>query len=220
MTYKLLIAVAMAAAITLLVLLIGGGTLAMGRALAAPAAPAVAAVAATGDAQADADADVEAFCTAAGGVIVMRTAAQTPDSDPIGALGEPEPFCEFTGGAGADEGSMISVLAETLSSTTPTHAAMAYLDARPMPAIDPPGPVDGTPVAMTGMPNPASIYCEQAGGVEGAWVAAGMAADAPFRNVAMCVFPDRSAIESWGIAYHAMGAIRGADLSGAFGWKQ
>lgn len=212
MTYKLLIAVAMAAAITLLVLLIGGGTLAMGRALAAPSRVATPVAVALNDD------DLAAACTTAGGAVVMRTAAQTPDSEPIGALGEPEPFCEFTGGAGADEGSMISVLAETLASPNPTLAAMAYLQGKPMPAIDPPAP-SGTPGAIVSMPNPASIYCQLAGGMESAWVATDMAADATFRNIAMCVFPDRSAIESWGIAYHAMGSVRGADLTGAFGWK-
>jgi putative hemolysin len=210
MPYKLLIAVGMASAIALLVLMIAGGTVAMGRALFAPATPAAGISHDTG-------AETVAWCGEAGGTIVMRTAALTPDADPPGVLGEPEPFCEFTGGAGADEGSMISVLAESLSSTQPTMAAMAYLQGKPMPAIDP--PANATPGAMTGIPNPASIYCQQAGGVEGAWVALDMAADAPFRNVSMCVFPDRSAIESWGIAYHAMGSVRGADLTNAFAWK-
>lgn len=211
MPYKLLIAVGMAAAITLFVLLIGSGTVAIGRALAAPAA---AQDVATG-------AGITEHCAAAGGTLVMRTATQNGDVDPIAALGVPQPFCEFTGGAAADEGSTISVLAETLASTNPTEAAMAYLQGKPMPAIDPPAPGEpgSTPGAMSAMPNPASIYCELAGGVEGAWVAVDMPADAPFRNVAMCVFPDRSAIDSWGIAYHAMGSIRGADLTAAFAWK-
>ncbi|MFM9106648.1 MAG: hypothetical protein ACKOWF_08115 [Chloroflexota bacterium] len=210
MAIKLLIAVGMAAAITLFVLLVGGGAVAFSRALAAPATPVAPEMAIE---------EAKAYCVAAGGAVVMRVAAMTPDSDPIGALGELEPFCEFTGGAGADEGSTISVLAETLASTTRTLAAMAYLDGKPMPAIDPPVSTDGTPVPLTAMPNPASIYCDLAGGAEYAWVAADMPADAPFRTVAMCVFPDRSAIDSWGIAYHAMGSVRGADLAGAFAWK-
>ena len=31
----------------------------------------------------------------------------------------------------------------------------------------------------------------------------------------MCVFPDLSIIDSWGLAYHTMGTIRGANLESA-----
>jgi putative hemolysin len=212
MTYKLLIALGMAAAITLAIMLIGGGTMAMGRFLSTQSTPAAGAD--------HAFAELESFCTGGGGVLVMRTAAQFPDADPPAALGEPAPFCEFTGAAGADEGSTISVLAETLATGNPTLAAMAYLEGKPMPAIDPAGP-SGTPGASVAIPNPASIYCQQAGGAEGAWVAMDMSADSPFRTITMCVFPDRSAIDSWGLAYHAMdGTIRGADLASIFAWKR
>jgi hypothetical protein len=30
--------------------------------------------------------------------------------------------------------------------------------------------------------------------------------------LAMCVFPDLSSIDSWGLTYHAGGVVRGADL--------
>ena len=32
----------------------------------------------------------------------------------------------------------------------------------------------------------------------------------------MCVFPDGSAIDEWGIAYYASGVIRGVDLAPLF----
>jgi len=31
--------------------------------------------------------------------------------------------------------------------------------------------------------------------------------------ISMCVFPDLSIIDSWGLTYHSNGTIRGADLS-------
>ncbi|MGI9253049.1 MAG: DUF333 domain-containing protein [Thermomicrobiales bacterium] len=204
MTYKLLIALAMAAAITLAVLLIGGGTTAMARFIATPTA--------------SSETGPRPFCTAAGGTPVMRSASRNINAEPLELLGKPVAFCEFTGGAGADEGSSISILAESLASENPTLAAMTYLQPKQMPAIDPPADT-GTPGAMTGMPNPASIYCEQAGGIEGSYVAADLATDDPGRVITMCVFPDRSAIDSWGIAYHAMNSIRGADLAPLFAWK-
>jgi hypothetical protein len=34
----------------------------------------------------------------------------------------------------------------------------------------------------------------------------------------MCVFPDLPIIDSWGLAYHTMGTIRGADLEPMFRW--
>jgi hypothetical protein len=32
----------------------------------------------------------------------------------------------------------------------------------------------------------------------------------------MCVFPDLSIIDSWGLAYHTMGTVRGANLESVF----
>ena len=35
----------------------------------------------------------------------------------------------------------------------------------------------------------------------------------------MCVFPDLSSIDSWGLTYHSDGTIRGADLTDLFRYK-
>ncbi len=44
----------------------------------------------------------------------------------------------------------------------------------------------------------------------GGWVNEGGAADAV---LGVCVFPDMSSIDSWGLAYNAAGVIRGIDLA-------
>jgi putative hemolysin len=75
----------------------------------------------------------------------------------------------------------------------------------------------------SGSANPASVYCAAIGGAElggelapdGGWVNNADTKDV----VEMCVFPDLSIIDSWGLAYHTMGTIRGANLESFFRWK-
>ena len=58
---------------------------------------------------------------------------------------------------------------------------------------------------------------DQFGGVNasgGGWAKEG-AADA----IAMCIFPDLSTIDSWGLTYHSDGTIRGADLTNLLRYK-
>jgi hypothetical protein len=50
---------------------------------------------------------------------------------------------------------------------------------------------------------------------DGGWVNGADAVDV----LQMCVFPDLSIIDSWGLAYHTMGTIRGADLESLFRWN-
>ncbi len=52
-------------------------------------------------------------------------------------------------------------------------------------------------------------YCESVGG----WTNTD---DPDDQVVAMCVFPDESAVDEWGIAYMSGGTVRGADLSTLF----
>ena len=47
------------------------------------------------------------------------------------------------------------------------------------------------------------------------WLNAANATDV----VQLCVFPDLSVIDAWGLAHHTMGTIRGADLEPLFRWK-
>jgi putative hemolysin len=145
------------------------------------------------------------YCMQVGGAVRLRYPAYgTNGPDPLPLAGERR-FCEFT----ADDDSSIAVALGTLYTTAPTLAALAY---RSPPPLQP-----GPPSA-----NPSSRYCSQLGGTDefggvsaagGGWVLEMPETDgAPPDVVAMCVFPDLSSIDSWGLTYHAGGVVRGADL--------
>jgi putative hemolysin len=151
------------------------------------------------------------WCASHGGTVVDRYPASNASSDKPVAFGSPIRFCEFTGGEDADPpDSRISIRLTTLASDEPSMAATAYLTKPPMPESG-------------GSANPASIYCADLGGAEiggvlapdGGWVNLEDLSD----TIQMCVFPDLSVIDSWGLAYHTMGTIRGADLEPLFRWK-
>ena len=151
------------------------------------------------------------WCASHQGTVVERYPASNASSDTPVALGEAIRFCEFTGGEGADPAdSRISIRLTTLASDQPSMAATAYLTKPEM-------------AESGGSANPASVYCADLGGVElggqlapdGGWVNGADAADV----LQMCVFPDLSIIDSWGLAYHTMGTIRGADLEPLFRWN-
>jgi putative hemolysin len=124
-------------------------------------------------------------------------------------LGTPAHFCEFEAqpGTTADADSRIAVGLGTLYSEAPTLAALAYLKPPPIGEIS------------AGV-NPAPVYCSQLGGSSsptgpdnaagGGWV---NEAEQVFVVMAVCVFPDGSMSDEWGLTYHANGDIRGADLS-------
>jgi putative hemolysin len=155
--------------------------------------------------------DAAAWCTSHDGTVVERYPASMASSDKPVALGAPVQFCEFTGGEGADPSdSHISVALTTLTATVPSMAATAYLTKPAMPESG-------------GSANPASIYCADLGGAElggqlapdGGWVNSDDTSDV----AELCVFPDLSVIDSWGLAYHTMGTIRGANLESIFRWQ-
>ncbi len=197
MAYKVLVAVAFLLVFGLTALLVVGG---IGSILARSAS------AQSGDAT--------PYCTTVGGSVVERTPALNAGSANPMLLGNPARFCEFTGGAGADPSdSRIAVAIETLFATKPTLATLAWREGAPLP--DPATPAAGA----VGMANPASLYCAAVGGVEGDWLVASAAANDPTRVATLCVFPDFSAIDSWGLAYHAQGVVRGADLGPLFHWQ-
>jgi hypothetical protein len=115
--------------------------------------------------------------------------------------------CVFTNN---EDRTRILVSADTLHTDQPTLAATAYLAAPAMQA----GPPSG---------NPSSSYCTQLGGSDafggnnasgGGWGRAG-AVDV----ISLCVFPDLSSIDSWGLTYHSDGTIRGADLTELFRYQ-
>jgi putative hemolysin len=149
-----------------------------------------------------------AWCARHGGKVVARYPARNVSSGSPVALSHAVRFCEFTGGDGADPpDSRISVRMTTLAASELSMAASAYLTKPAMPESG-------------GSANPASVYCASLGGAEiggvlapdGGWVNTIHADDV----VQMCVFPDLSIIDSWGLAYHTMGTIRGANLGPLF----
>jgi len=143
-----------------------------------------------------------AYCTSTGGLVENRYAVygtNNPQQDWLPLAGV-EVFCQYTL---ASDGSRIHLSLETLFTTKPTLAALAYYAQ--------------VPWNGQGNGNPASYYCTQLGGAEigatdlagGGWVATGgidMILEA-------CVFPDNSTIDSWGLFYHSDSIVRGIDLS-------
>ena len=108
-----------------------------------------------------------------------------------------------------EDGNSIYVDTGTLAASGPTLASVAYLSQVPMGEYDP------------AAGNPATAYCASLsassafgpGASGGGWVDM---SDTTSPVVAMCVFPDGSMIDEWGLAYHSDGTTRGADLSREF----
>lgn len=145
-------------------------------------------------------------CEEKGGTVQERRAAWNTNGDPSSwlLLNNGIELCRFQT-LGPEDDSRIYVDMRTLTAHEPTLAAVAYLSK--VPFAD--GPLTG---------NPATAYCAQLGGSSsfgggaagGGWVNM----DDPIDTiVAMCVFPDGSMIDEWGITYYAGGAVRGADLA-------
>ena len=144
--------------------------------------------------------DAATYCTKKGGVVQTRVPAyDTNSGDPLILAGERQ-FCQFTS---KEDGSQINLLLATLYTKNPSLAALAYYAEVQM------GTCEG---------NPASCYCSQLGGSDlfggatgagGGWVL-----KTDYNDVLeTCIFPDMSSIDSWGLAYHSAGIIRGKDLS-------
>jgi putative hemolysin len=140
------------------------------------------------------------YCTSKGGVVETRQPYfGTNFGNPLQLAGSRQ-FCQFTAGGG----SRIHILLTTLYATKPTLAALAYYAKVPLQS-----PGNGA--------NPASFYCTQLGGSDqfggvniggGGWVQWGSIDE----SLEACIFPDMSSIDSWGLAYHSAGIIRGINL--------
>ena len=152
--------------------------------------------------------DARDYCVEQGGQLVNRVATSNTNGDPSAQLplAGHMTFCEFEE-TSAGNSTRISVDLVTLSSTSPTLAAIAYLSK--LPPVLPPQP----------SANPADYNCTNGLGgtiswgndnVSGGWVDASQPV---FTVMDECVFPDFSAIDAFGISYYADGAIRGADLA-------
>jgi putative hemolysin len=145
----------------------------------------------------------ESYCTSTGGKVEHRIpvyGTNGPTSSWLKLAGTEE-FCQYTSSA---DGSRIHLSLETLYTTQPTLAALAYY----------------SQIAWNGQGegNPASLYCTQLGGSDlwgGATAAGGgwVMRRSIDRVLEACIFPDNSTIDSWGLFYHSDSIIRGIDLS-------
>jgi hypothetical protein len=144
------------------------------------------------------------YCVSSGGEVDARQPyfnTNGPEQDWLRLAGSRN-FCKFTS---EDDGSRIHVLVSTLYTAKPSLAALAYYAEVPV------GTCNG---------NPASCYCTLLGGSDsfgginaagGGWV---QKSDPVDTALEACIFPDMSSIDSWGLAYHSLGIVRGADLDG------
>ncbi len=168
---------------------------ALGLALATAAAPAHAAGAAPA-----AKVDAAAYCTSTGGVPSKMFAYSGMNNDPKlwVRYGGEVAACTYT----AADTSSITIWQATLASPAPTMAALAYYAQ--------------VPQTGGGPGNPAPGYCNQLGG---AWMigngldGGGWSTKRGGTAISMCVFADGSAIDDWGLLYHAYSITRGIDLA-------
>jgi putative hemolysin len=143
------------------------------------------------------------YCVSTGGELETRYpvyGTNNPPQDWLLLQGR-QGFCQYTQ---ASDGSRIHISLETLFTTKPTLAALAYYAE--------------TPWNGQGNGNPASFYCTQLGGSDsfgGVSAAGGGWVELNTTDVVLeaCIFPDNSTIDSWGLFYHSDGIIRGIDLS-------
>ncbi len=144
------------------------------------------------------------YCVKKGGEVDVRSPYFNTNDDNQAnwlRLSGSRQFCKFTS---KKDGSRIYVQLSTLYTDKPSLAALAYYAEVPL------GSCNG---------NPASCYCTQLGGSDsfgginangGGWVKKSDPVDTVLEA---CIFPDMSTIDSWGLAYHSAGIIRGKDLS-------
>jgi hypothetical protein len=145
-------------------------------------------------------------CVRNGGVVQTRIPEfNTNGGDPLVLSGSAD-FCQFTS---PKDGSKINVLLSTMETKQPSMAALAYYAQVPM------GSCNG---------NPGSCYCSLLGGTDlfgginlngGGWVLNTDQNDV----LEACIFPDMSSIDSWGLAYHSAGIIRGKNLAKVLRYK-
>jgi putative hemolysin len=178
-----------------------------GASASATASSAAASSAAASSAAASSAAELEQHCTRSGGQVQTRAPYWNTNGDQAQwlALAGSATMCRFQ--ADDEARSRIYVDLTTLGSTEPTLATLAYLSKVPMPP-------------SAGGANPATGYCGRelngsssfggAGAAGGGWVAQ---TDPDDVVVSLCVFPDGSFVDEWGLAYHSAGEIRGKDLT-------
>ena len=140
----------------------------------------------------------DVYCTTTGGEVETRTpvyGTNGPIQDWLPLAGT-QGFCQYTL---ASDGSRIHVSLETLDTTMPTLAALAYYAE--------------TAWNGQGEGNPASLYCTQLGGSDLFGGINWVVFNTTDIVLEACIFPDHSTIDSWGLFYHSANIIRGIDLS-------
>lgn len=147
------------------------------------------------------------YCRQTGGEVEIRHAVYGSNGSKLLFLASTRGFCQYTS---KKDGSRIHILLTTLWTTKPTLAALAYY-LKPPPSTSCKG-------------NPASCYCTYLGGSDqfGGTTGAGggwYLKNAIDETLEACVFPDMSSIDSWGLAYHANGIIRGINLEKVMRYK-
>jgi hypothetical protein len=169
----------------------------------APLSPAQAALPDRADASSTAAA---AYCMQTHGEVEIRRPVYGSNGSQLLFLAGKQSFCQYTS---KKDGSRIHILLATLYTKKPTLAALAYILAPPT------GSCQG---------NPASCYCtllggsDQFGGTSGAgggWYEK----KGVDQTLEACIFPDMSSIDSWGLAYHANGIVRGINLGKVMRYK-
>jgi len=158
----------------------------------------------TGAARADAASKITPaeYCVATGGAVQTRIPEYGTNGGTPLVLAGPLQFCQYTS---AKDGSQISLLLSTLTAEQPSLAALAYY-----------AKVKVNLHKCRG--GPGSCYCSDLGGTDefgginlngGGWVNSTNATDV----LDLCVFPDESAIDAYGLFYHSHSIIRGTNLS-------
>lgn len=141
------------------------------------------------------------YCVQSGGTVETRYPFYGTNSDKATQLAGSLDVCTFT----AEDESRILIGLDTLYTDQPTLAAVAYRAKLPFESDAP------------ASANPSSLYCTQLGGTDtfGGVDAAGggWGLENGTDIIALCVFPDLSVIDSWGITYYSNGTVRGADLN-------
>jgi putative hemolysin len=157
------------------------------------------------------------YCVSQGGRVITRRpvyGTNLPESDQI-PLRTTVQFCNFEARQveNPDTGfrSQIEIDVDSLYADAPTLALLAYLQAAPP-------DLTGVKVGV----NPSTIHCGQLGGSTifgrgddpsgGGWVKATGDTTNAFDVMALCLFADGSAIDTWGITYHSDGTVRGVPL--------
>jgi hypothetical protein len=175
-----------------------GGSSQFGAASAEPQSPAAEQLALPAGLSA-AETAAAAYCEKTHGEVELRRPVYGSNGSQLLFLAGKQSFCQYTS---KKDGSRIHILLLTLYTKKPSLAALAYI------LKPPPGSCQG---------NPASCYCSQLGGSDQFGGASGAGGGwynkkSIDQTLEACIFPDMSSIDSWGLAYHANGIIRGINL--------